>query len=561
VGCVLLPALPVTSEEPTPPEASSRGARWGATAAWTALYALAVVAFTWPLGAHLVDHLPKGNVPTSVPASAGAWALWWVSDRLAHGFVGLWEGPIFYPAAGTFGYSETTLPLGIAAAPLLWMGAELPLVYNLVVLGSLVLNGLAARSLAHTLHTHPLTAGLVGLMMAVTPLGLIWISVLPLVPLFGITWFFRAMIRFGRDPGPRTGAEVGGTLALSWLLCLQYGLFLTLVAPLMAGVVKWRERGTWRGIGVGAVVLVAILAPVLLPQRAILEEHGFERTEERAEKGAFAIQRSWWDAPVEPRLHIPGPGHRPGSPIYPGTLPLLLVAVALARRGRDREVVSLSVVAGTAMVLSVLPTLPDVGPAAWDWLRDHVPGLALIREGKRAGASTVALLPALVALGLDPIVRHRKAWPAAIALVAATLVNEFPEPAALQSAPTVAAHRALVDAIVEHVPEDGVLLMLPYTHDASKTPEADRMVLQAGHGRRLVNGYSSYYPPIYWKLRRAFKTGPDAHALQQLREVGVTHLVVPPDWLDRLPGTELVWRGEDEALVRLLPEAPEAPPG
>lgn len=554
----------MTSEasSPAPPEPTrTTGRRWAETAAWTLLYAVAVVAFTWPLGAHIVDHLPKGNVPTSVPASAGAWALWWVSDRLAHGFVGLWEGPIFYPATGTFGYSETTLPLGVAAAPMLWLGAELPLVYNVIVLGSLVLNGLAARSLAHTLGAHPLTAGLVGLMMAVTPLGLIWISVLPLVPLFGIVWFFRALIRFGREPGPATGAEVGGTLALCWLLCLQYGLFLTLVAPLMAGVVRWREKRTWQGVGVGALVLVALLAPVLLPQRAILQEHGFVRTEERAEKGAFAVGRSWWDAPVEPRLHIPGPDHRPGSPIYPGTIPLLLVGFGLVRRGQDREVGSLVVVATVALVMSVLPTIPTVGPAAWDWLRDHVPGLALIREGKRAGASTVAILPALVALGLDPIARHRKAWPLAIALVAATLVNEFPEPAQLQAAPTVAANRGLVDAIVEYVPEDGVICMLPFTHPGSKTPEADRMVLQAGHGRRLVNGYSSYYPPEYWSLRRSFNNGPDERALDRLRDVGVTHLVVPIAWLGSLPGTSVQWEGDAEALLRLDPPAVRPPPG
>ncbi len=531
---------------------------WAEGAAWAALYAALAVGCTWPLVPNMVDHLPKGNVPTSVPASAGTWALWWVADRLPHLFVGMWDGPIFFPAPDTFGYSETTLPLGIASAPLFWLGAEAPFVYNVVVLACLVLNGLSVRSLARTLGCTGSAAGLAGLLMAVTPLCLLWISVLPLVPLFGIAWFFEATLKFGRAPGPRTGALAGFWLAISWLLCLQYGLFLTLVAPLLGLVVRWRDRGTWTGIGAAAVVGLALLGPVLLPQRAILEAQGFERSEERAERGAFVLENSWLNAPVPPRLHLPGPSNGPGTPIYPGTIPLLLIAVAVGRRtlarGRgDLEVASLVVVTVVSVVLSVLPNLGAVGADLYAFLRDWVPGLALIREGKRAGAAAVVLLPVLVGLGLDPLTRARRWWPRAWVLVAVTVANDWPTPARLQPAPTVAEHRGLVAALRQHVPDDGAVALLPFEDDRSPTPEADRMVLQAGHGRVLVNGYSSYYPKTYWRLRKAFHGGPSSEGLKALIEAGVTHVAAPEGWLGDLPEAVEVWRGEGSVIYELRP--------
>jgi hypothetical protein len=109
-----------------------------ATAGVAAAYALLAVAFTWPYAQVAAEALPKGVNPTSLPASAGAWALWWVADRAAHGFAGFWEGPIFAPAAHAFGYSETTIPLGLAVAPLVWAGASPATAYAAVTLGALV---------------------------------------------------------------------------------------------------------------------------------------------------------------------------------------------------------------------------------------------------------------------------------------------------------------------------------------------------------------------------------------------------------------------------------------
>lgn len=491
----------------------------------TAAYLLLAVAWTWPYAAVATDHLPKGVNPTSLPASAGAWALWWVADRAAHGFVGLWEAPIFHPAPHAFGFSETTLPLGLAAAPLFWAGATPAAAYAAVTIGSLVGNGLAARWVAKLLGASELAAALAGAWLVACGLVWKWFAVLPLVPLFGMLLFVGAAVRAARAPTVGAGAAVGAAFALTWSLCLQYGLFTALAAPallLLAPVTRERLRA----VAVAGAVAAALLAPVLIPQARILAEAGMERSAERAEAGGASLT-TWVTAPVPARLWIPGPpGFAKRQGTWPGTLLLGCVAAGIWARRRDRESLALLAVAGAGFAWSVAPTLEIGGSRPFDALREWVPGLERVREPRRAAALTLALLPVLAAPGLD-LLRRRWAWAPGL-VVAVALLNERPEPMPVQPTPRPDPARAA--ALRSEVPPDGAVLFLPF-EDGGPTPEVDRMVAQAEHGARMVNGYSSYYPKSYWAIRRAASPRPQPRLWGMLREAGVTHLVAPPGFL------------------------------
>ncbi len=530
---------PVTDVPPRPAPAAAR------TAAVAAAYAALAVAWTWPYVTVAADHLPKGVNPTSVPASAGTWALWWVADRAAQGFAGFWEGPIFHPAPGTFGYSEPTIPLGLFAAPVWWLGGSPGTAYAAVVLASVVANGLAGRWLARVLGASELTAALVGAWVTCCAIVWKWFAVMPLVPLFGILLFVGAAIRAARAPTIGAGVAVGAAFALTWLLCLQYGMFATLAAPALL-LLAPPTRDRLRAVAVAALVSALLLGPVLVPQARILAAAKMERTAERAEAGGASLT-TWTRAPVPARLLVPGPpGLAERQGMYPGTVLLGCVAASLWLRRRDREA---QVVAGFAAVgffWSVLPTIELGSVHPFELLRSWVPGLERIREPRRAGVLALAVLPVLAAPALDRL-GSRWRWAPGVVLAVA-LLNEWPQPMPVQPTPRV--DPALVATLREAVPDDGAVLFLPFD-DGGPTPEADRMLVQAAHGRRMVNGYSSFYPRRYWEIRRAAHPRVQPKLWPQLREAGVTHLVAPPRMVPADAPVEIVAEHEGATVYAL----------
>lgn len=520
-----------------------------ATVAAGVVYLALAVAWTWPYPLHAADTLPNGINPTSLPASAGTWALWWVADRAAHGFVGFWDAPIFFPADDTFGYSEPSLPLGLAVAPLFWLGLSPGVAYAAVVLGSLALNGLSARWLAKVLGAGEVAAGVAGAWLVTCSMTWKWLAVMPLVPLFPILWFVGACVRAARDPDWRGGLAVGASLALTWLICLQYGYFLTLCAPVLLLLARPR-RAHAEVLGAAALLAALLLAPVLVPQSRILAREGMERSAERAERGGGSLTGMWMRAPVPPRLGIVAPlsgedGPRLHPGMYPGTVLVLLVLASGVLRRREREHAVLVAAVILSVALSVLPTLELGGWRPYEWLRDWLPGLGRIREPRRAASLAMALLPVLAAPALDVPRGRWRALPV-LALVVA-LANEWPLPMPTQPLPD---RDPAWIAVLEQQVGDGVVTFLPI-EDGTPTPEVDRMIVQIAHGRRMTNGYSSYYPRSYWQLRRLAVPSPKPRLWDELRRVGVTHVACPEGWLPAGAALTEVGRAGGNVLYRL----------
>src|SRR5262245_17078530 len=111
------------------------------------------------------------------------WGLWWTSDRLAAGLSGYWDAPILFPCKRIFASSEPMPLLGLVASPLFYLGLSPARVANLVLLGSLVLNGWMAFLLLRRLGLHRLAAALGGACVVLLPYSHREISVLHLVPL------------------------------------------------------------------------------------------------------------------------------------------------------------------------------------------------------------------------------------------------------------------------------------------------------------------------------------------------------------------------------------------
>ncbi len=121
------------------------------SACWLAAggYVAVALALLWPLPLRLTTHM-TGD-PFGDPL-LNAWVLGWDAERLRHGLQGLWQAPLFYPAPDTLAWSEHLLGIAVFVAPVYWLTGNLVLVYNIAMLGSIVLAGVGMYLLMTRAH-------------------------------------------------------------------------------------------------------------------------------------------------------------------------------------------------------------------------------------------------------------------------------------------------------------------------------------------------------------------------------------------------------------------------
>ncbi|MGH7789465.1 MAG: hypothetical protein ACRERC_21515, partial [Candidatus Binatia bacterium] len=228
-------------------------------------YAVAAIAFTWPLAARLTHEL-AGN---AVDIWIVPWDTWWVGRSLRAGASPFFTRELYFPAGTSLVFHTLLLP-GTTWAAL--TGSLLsPLTYdNLLILGGLFSSALAAYALAVALTGSPPAAFLAGLLYGFTPnrldqarahpdcvLGL-W---LPLM-LLGAVWMLRAETRRRRATGAALAAVAAGLGLLSRPAYTFAGFYLiaalTLLQPLAGVRLRRLPALAWcAAIGAGALLVIA----------------------------------------------------------------------------------------------------------------------------------------------------------------------------------------------------------------------------------------------------------------------------------------------------------------
>jgi hypothetical protein len=474
-----------------------------------ALCLLAAIAATWPLLPSIASALPLGTEHEATVPLFNLWSLWWDADRAPHGFLGLWDAPIFHPLEGTFTFSEPMLLQGATLAPLWWMGAPPAAIYNLAILLTLACNGLATRSLARALGA-PRGAALLAALAGVTlPYTAKVLGVLPVLPLFGTIWALAALVRFGEEGGWRPAALAVLSFAAQLLAGEQMAL-LSLPFLLLAGLAALAEQ-RFRGRSIatlGALALLGTLAlsPIAHAVSHFHEKYGFERSEEVV-AALSARPRDFTTRPGASRLAFPPRedsfvGDTGG--LFPGFLLLGLGAAGawLGWRQGERRIWIVCLLAcaagGGLLALGLNLRVGDWRPFAS--LREVVPGLRTLRSPFRAVAISQAVLAALAALALARLASWRgntgRILALALGVLAAT--ENLASPGVL--VPTPATPRTAWTSWLREQPGRLVVAHVPLPrglHVSDYEVEAWRMFAQIDHHRPLLNGYSGYFPSGY----------------------------------------------------------------
>ena len=547
----------------------------GATLVYLALTAV----LTWPLVSRADRDIP-GDLLDPLFTT---WALGWnfrAFGLAQHGpgAASYWDANIFYPTSRALARSEHFFPQALQGAPVYALTHNLVLTHNVVFLSTFVLSGLFFYLLARD-DTGDRCAALAGGLFYAFALYR-WGQVGHLGALSS-HWMPLSLLlarRVAQATQPGAAARWIVAFAVVTAAQLLSSAYYLLFFPLFLGIWAAFEArrcpgaGSWLRLGAGGALAAAMAAPLVLPF-ATLRAAGAQRDlasviPHSADLLSFLTAPStsvlWGALDLFPRGE---------ARLFPGLVTPFLAIVGLAAGARAAWATGRATAAHMRVpfsglvgwvrlrgalcallhrrevlpiVLSMLAAWLALGPvvtwrgwptnvaAAYRWLYDYVPGFSAVRAPGRF-AMIAACFGALAASwGLKHLRSDRRgrtaAWLLTLAFVLETaavpmpLSIEYPVEGTSALPAWTGGPSPIVDAVLA-LPDEAVLAVLPFSEIFHETRA---MFDAAHHGRRLLNGYSSWMPLEHTQhavaLRDPLRHAPEV--VQWLGAAGATHILV-----------------------------------
>jgi hypothetical protein len=417
----------------------------------------------------------------------------------------------------------------LMGAPLLWLGVEPVAVYNLLVLAGFTLSGWT-MSLVMERWTGSMAAGLVAgmlfafnghLLTRLPHLQALHVEFLPLT----LYWFDQILTRARRLGAAAIG--LAGAIVLQ-ALCSNYTLVFLSAALVMATLVRTPEwagrphRGRAVALGAAALLAALVLTPFLWPYYLVSRDQGLTRSIDEVR----LYSAGWLDYLASGgRFHYGAWSYRffeDRAALFPGVLASALAAVALTRAEirQDPRARMIAVIGVAGVALSFGPAMPG-----YSWLHAHVPLLRGIRAAARWGFLLLTAVAMLAGFAIASLQRARGAspyWPAAVVAIAGIVTLEaLRAPMGLTSVSTVPDIYRRVAAA-----GDAVLVEFPLYAGLTVSENARYLIASTRHFRPLVNGYSGFETERYRQQASRWRAFPEAPVLDEMGDLGVTHVMV-----------------------------------
>ena len=484
------------------------------TALAGALFVLLTAGMMWPQVRHILD-----SAVLNQDVYFNMWRLQWIAHALATSPRNLFNGNIFYPEPRTLAFSDAMLVQGAIATPLIWLGTPPVLVHNLLMLGAIVLSGVAMFALVWYLTGSRGAGILAGTIFAFAPYRFEHIFHMELQWTMWIPLAFLALHRTIDRPRIRHGLAVGAAVALQVLSCIYYGIFLATLLPicgllLQIGNASATLRRVMIPLTAGAILAGVLIAPYagpyLLARDRVGERPANEiRTFAARPADYLVVPRENW---LYGRWETRGEGERR---LFPGAAVCLLAVAAVLLRRPARLIIVYVFAAVVAFEASL-----GLNGYSYAFLHEYVPIFRGLRAPARLAIFVVFFLAVLAGFGyafFAAALRSRSRVILLLALLTAVLLEDFTTISLVtypNTAPPV--YRLLASQ------PPGVVAEFP----TRPGYDAKYEYLSIFHWKPLVNGYSGFSPPVYNRRIQDLRRFPDPFSLRVLRRAEVRYVVV-----------------------------------
>lgn len=482
------------------------------------LFGALTVALTWPQAAHLGTHVPWFD-----DALLSIWRISWIAHALGSA-APLTDANIFHPELRTLAYTDAVLLQGFIATPFIRAGASPVLVYNLIILGSILCSGLAMYVLARRLTGSPAGALVAGTIFAFVTFRFdhyhhLELQATVFMPL--ALWFLDRACERQRWADM---AGFGACLVLQLLSGIYYAIFL---ATALAVVIPLR----WFSMDILArnrfarqlVVVGAVAAACALPYLSIyVQNRGTvgERSESEMLRYSATLVNYLASDPYNLVHGRWGAGLGSSERrLFPGVAALVLGAIGLW--GWSSRKTMVMAIGAVGLVISLGLNTPMYG-----WLRELVFTYRGLRAPARAGILVMLAIALLAAYGWAFILARRPRWRVVgTGLILSMLVVEYAAmpPGWLElprRAPAVASWLAQQPrSVVVEFP-------LPRADALHTIYDGLYMFASTVHWQPILNGYSGFYPRSYLELLERTRDFPSDESITYLRRRQVDLIVL-----------------------------------
>jgi hypothetical protein len=440
------------------------------------------------------------------------WRLAWVAHALRTDPRHLFDANIFHPAPHTLAFSDATLLQGLLAAPFIWAGAPLVLVYNGVLFVGIIGSGVAMFVLVRYLTGSTSAALVSAAFFTVMPYRVEHIMHLELQWAMWLPLGFWAAHRAVGEGSSRFGAVAGLCVGLQVMSSVYYGVLLAaLLVPLGFLLAATQSRGRrpclvallW-----GGVVAAALTLPYAWPYIENARVVGL-----RDDLKYSATPISYVTAPRGNWIWGTTSGRFPGDErhLMPGAVAAGLALLAFAGRPR-RDMWIYLAIGAAAVELSLGPN----GVVLSRFVSDYTS----LRSMARFSVGAFCALAVLAGFGMRYLYGRFPRLDARILTAAACLlivVESASAPLPLIAPPPIASDLSRILRTLE----PGPIIELPI---ARVDPLYEYW--SVAHWRPLVNGYSGYSTVDYQNTVGWMKIFPDDPAIAKLKELRVRYVVL-----------------------------------
>ena len=447
------------------------------------------------------------------------WRIGWVAHQIVTDPRHLFDANIFYPEPGTLTYSDAMLLPALTAAPLLWMGVPVAVVYQLLFLSGFVLSGTATYMLARGLGLSAGASWIAALFFALCAYRIEHYSHLELQMAQWMPLTLLAAHRLLATGRRRYAVLLALAIGAQWYSSMYYGVFLTVCSGVFIAVLSLAWRAGWTRLAIGTVALVVGVGFALPLARAY-------KSTERARGMRDAELVNWYSArgvdyfaphnrsAYRGRL-VKGESERE---LFPHFVPLTIAAVGVCPP-----------LNGTRLALLAFGLTAFDGSLGFNghWYRTAYENLGPLRSMRvpaRFAMLVNLALAVFAGIGAGRLVARLTSVVARrVALAALTLLFMAEARPDLRLRPMWTGPPSLYASLG---PASGAVL---FEYPPGPDALANNFTYQYfanWHWTPMVNGYSGYIPQSYVDLVANTKDFPLGRTVQYLQERGVTHVTL-----------------------------------